>query len=119
MDNGAPDPVEFERIGTEIGKLVAEKNRAYGNSFNTVGPALRLLYPNGIPPESYDDALALTRIWDKMMRIATDRDAMGESPFRDIGGYAVLGAERVERTRKTLEREMQLREASSAPDRRA
>jgi hypothetical protein len=54
-----------------------------------------------------------------MMRIATDRDAMGESPFRDIGGYAVLGAERVERTRKTLEREMQLREASSAPDRRA
>jgi hypothetical protein len=95
----APDPDEFRRIGTEIGELVAEKNTAYGNSFSTVGEALRLLYPKGIQPDQYADALALTRIWDKMMRIATDRDAMGESPYRDIAGYGLLGAERVERGR--------------------
>lgn len=95
-----PNPADFERIGAEIGKLVAEKNRAYGNSFNTIGEALRLLYPDGIQPDQYTDALALVRIWDKMMRVATDRDALGESPFRDIAGYGVLGAERVERQRE-------------------
>ena len=87
----------FKRIGNEMGELVAQKNLAYGNAFNTAGNALRLLYPRGISPDQYDDALALVRIWDKLQRIATDRDAMGESPYRDVAGYGILGTERVER----------------------
>lgn len=98
-----PDPDEFRRIGAEVGELVAQKNESYGNSFSTVGEALRLLYPDGIQPDQYTDALALVRVWDKMMRIATDRDAMGESPYRDIAGYGLLGTERVERARRALE----------------
>lgn len=82
----------FQEIAEQIGKLVTEKNQAYGSSFKTSAVALRLLYPDGIQPKSYRDALLLVRVWDKMMRIATDKDALGESPWRDIAGYGILGA---------------------------
>lgn len=83
---------KFEEIAKEIGTLVAEKNIAYGDSFAKCGEFLRLLYPEGIQPTQYDDALALVRIFDKQMRIATRKDAFGESPYRDIAGYGILGA---------------------------
>lgn len=81
----------FETTAKEIGALVAEKNAAYGDSFAKCGEFLRLLYPEGIRPAQYDDALALVRIFDKQMRIATRKDAFGESPYRDIAGYGILG----------------------------
>lgn len=37
-----------------------------------------------------------------MKRIATDRDALGESPYQDISGYGLLGLRRVERERSAL-----------------
>lgn len=89
----------FEELGREIGALVDTKQAAYGDSFGKSGEILRILYPAGIRPEQYDDALALVRIIDKMFRIATDRDALGESPYRDIAGYGMLGAERAACTR--------------------
>lgn len=82
----------LQEIGDEIGTLVAEKDAAYGNSFATAGDFPKLLYPSGITPEQYTDALCLVRIFDKMKRIATDKDAFGESPYRDIAGYGILGA---------------------------
>ncbi|MBW2598588.1 MAG: hypothetical protein JRC60_00445 [Deltaproteobacteria bacterium] len=36
--------------------------------------------------------MAVTRIIDKLFRIATDKDALGESPYHDIAGYGILGA---------------------------
>lgn len=83
---------KFEMIAAEIGSLVAEKNAAYGDSFAKCGEFLRLLYPEGIQPAQYDDALALVRIFDKQMRVATRKDAFGESPYLDIAGYGILGA---------------------------
>jgi hypothetical protein len=80
------------RIGKEVGELVEEKNAAYGSSFEKCGRFLELLYPNGLTPAQYDDALLLVRIFDKQMRIATRKDAFGESPYRDIAGYGLLGA---------------------------
>jgi hypothetical protein len=82
----------FEKIATEIGSIVAKKNKAYGNSFAKSGTFLQLLYPDGIKPDQYDDALLLVRIFDKQMRIATAPDAFGEDPYADIAGYGVLGA---------------------------
>ena len=82
---------EFEKLGREVGALVDEKNKAYGDSFGRCGSFLRLCYPNGIHPRQYDDMLALVRIFDKMMRIATDPDAFEESPYKDIAGYGLLG----------------------------
>jgi hypothetical protein len=82
---------KYEKIGQEIGKLVDEKNAAYGSSFSESQKILSVLYPNGIKPEQYIDALAITRVVDKLFRIATKKDAFGESPWRDIAGYAILG----------------------------
>jgi hypothetical protein len=81
----------LQQIGIDIGALVTQKNAAYGDSFRQAGNALRLLYPDGIAPEQLDDALLIARIWDKLKRIATDRDALGESPYQDIAGYGILG----------------------------
>jgi len=82
----------FLRTAYHVGQLVEQKNAAYGSSFAKAGAFLRLLYPDGLAPVQYDDALLLVRIFDKQMRIATNRDALGESPYRDIAGYGILGA---------------------------
>jgi len=81
----------FENIGKNIGKLVDEKNAAYGSSFAEAHKILSVLYPNGIKPEQYTDALAIIRVIDKLFRIATSKDAFGESPWQDIAGYGILG----------------------------
>lgn len=83
---------KYEKLGKEIGGLCDKKNEAYGDSFSQVGKFLEILYPNGIPVSAYTDALCIVRIFDKLKRIATDKDAFSESPYRDIGGYALLGA---------------------------
>ena len=89
----------FVDLGREIGELVAAKQEAYGDSFGKAGAVMRILYPAGIAPEQMDDALAVVRVLDKLFRIATDLDAFGESPWRDIAGYALLGAARCEVTK--------------------
>ena len=82
----------YEQLGEDLGKLVAQKNTAYGSAFAESHKILSVLYPNGIKPEQYTDALAVIRVIDKLFRIATARDAFGESPWRDIAGYGILGA---------------------------
>lgn len=76
-----------------MGRLVDAKAAAYGDSVRKVAAIMRALYPDGIPPEKLDDALLLVRIADKISRIATDRDALGEDPFADICGYALRAVE--------------------------
>lgn len=83
--------MDYKKIATELGILVQEKQEAYGNSFGKSEQILKVLYPNGIQPENYQDVLTITRILDKLFRIATKKDAFGESPYRDIAGYALLG----------------------------
>ena len=78
----------------EIAGLVAEKQVAYGDSFGRSGEIMRVLYPNGVSVEQLEDALVVVRIVDKLFRIANVKDAFGESPFRDIMGYALLGVEK-------------------------
>lgn len=85
---------DYTKIGKEVGDLVTEKQRAYGDSFGKSGSIMRVLYPNGIPPEHMDNALTIVRIVDKLFRIATDKDAFGESPWRDVIGYAILAEAR-------------------------
>jgi len=85
----------FLAVGIEIGKLVTTKNRVYGDSFKKCAEYMKLLYPDGVRPDQYGDMLGLVRMFDKQMRIATDRDALGESPWSDIAGYGILGEARV------------------------
>lgn len=81
----------YQKIAREIGDLVQEKNDAYGDSFGQSCRILEVLYPEGINPDQYRDALAITRVIDKLFRLANKKDAFGESPWRDIAGYALLG----------------------------
>jgi hypothetical protein len=89
-----PEPIHdrIRRVGVEVADLCREKNLAYGSSFQKTGEFLRLLYPDGIRPEQYVDLGLLFRIFDKQMRIATRKDAFGESPWKDISGYGMMGA---------------------------
>jgi len=92
-----PDFAKYEMIGKSIGALVDEKNLAYGDSFNQAEKILSVLYPDGVQQNQYTDLLTVVRVIDKLFRIATDKDAFGESPWRDISGYSILAVERAER----------------------
>lgn len=81
---------EWVEIFGEVAVVVDRSNKAYGDSFRVSTDFLRLLWPDGVPPEQYGDMLAIIRMFDKMKRIASNRDAFGESPARDIAGYAGL-----------------------------
>ena len=90
---------KFALLGTECGKLVEQKQEAYGDSFGRSGNCLREMFPNGIMPEQYDDLLTIARMLDKLFRIANNPDAFDENPYRDCVGYSLLGMERYERKR--------------------
>ena len=62
--------MKFQKIGTEIGKLVDSKNNAYGDSFKKSEQILKVLYPKGVKPDQYQDMLAVTRILDKLFEIS-------------------------------------------------
>ena len=84
----------FTELATGIGKLVEEKNKAYGSAFDKAGDFLRLLYPDGIKPDQYKDMLCIIRVFDKLMRIATSYEGTEEKKveaYSDMGGYSILG----------------------------
>ncbi len=82
---------KYEDLARQVGQLVDQKNKAYGNSFGESADFLKILYPNGVKPEQYTDMLCVVRIFDKLKRIATSKDAFSENPYRDIVGYGLLG----------------------------
>jgi len=98
-------PGRYEMIGSEIGALVDEKQRAYGDSF---GRAHRLLHellmdyydPDRdvyeVPRSLIPHLRTITRMVNKLFRVVTNPagDRMGESPYRDIAGYALLAVAR-------------------------
>lgn len=81
-------------VASEVGRLVTKKQEAYGDAFGRSGDVIRILYPNGVNPEQYDDFLAVTRVVDKLFRVATRKDAFGENPWKDIAGYGILASTR-------------------------
>lgn len=87
----------YHDVARSVADLVVSKQAAYGDSFGKSGNVMRELYPNGIRPDQLDDALTVVRVVDKLFRIATDRDAFGEDPWRDVLGYSLLAVERKSR----------------------
>jgi len=86
--------MDFGELGEKVGKLVSEKQVAYGDSFGRSGDCLRQMFPNGIKTHQYDDLLTIARILDKLFRIANNPDAFSENPYQDIIGYGLLGMSR-------------------------
>ena len=78
-------------LSINLGSLLEEKNKAYGSAFSKSSEILKILYPDGIQPEQYTDLLLTTRILDKLFRIANDKSAFNEEPWKDIAGYGLLG----------------------------
>lgn len=89
---------DFESIAEEVGKLVTEKNKSYGNSFEDSEKFLKILYPNGIPVDNYGDMLCIVRIFDKLKRISTNKPLENENnldAYKDIIGYGILGVRKI------------------------
>jgi len=81
--------MSYQNIGSAIGALVDRKQIQYGNSFGKADEFLKILYPNGIEPDQYKDLLTVTRVFDKLMRIANGNQGE-EDAFKDVAGYALL-----------------------------
>ena len=92
----------FSEIGYDVGSLVSDKQRAYGDSFGRSGECLRQMFPDGIKTEQYDDLLTIARILDKLFRIANNPNAFSENPYQDIVGYGLLGMNRHKVKENTL-----------------
>ena len=73
-----------------LAELITQKQHAYGDSFGQSKRIIEVLYPNGILPEQYQDALAVIRVIDKLFRVANKKYAFKENPWQDIAGYALL-----------------------------
>ena len=91
---------KYTKIATEIGKLVDEKNKAYGNSVNNTERILKVFlepYSNNdgtytIPAEMIDVIARQARVIDKQARIFSNPkgDLMDEDPNKDIAGYSII-----------------------------
>lgn len=81
---------KFQKAAKALGDLVTTKNIAYGNSFVESTKVLKIMYPNGVSVDQYNDMLGVTRVLDKLFRIATRKDAFEESPWKDIAGYGLI-----------------------------
>lgn len=82
---------KYEKAGAEIGRLVQEKQAAYGDSYGNADKILKVLYPGGVRPDQYCDMLGVIRCIDKLFRVANSKNAFGENPWKDIAGYGLLG----------------------------
>lgn len=81
---------KYAAAALEVAELVARKQEAYGDAFTRSGEVLKILYPNGVSVDNYQELLTVTRVLDKLFRISTNNDSFNEDPWRDILGYALL-----------------------------
>lgn len=109
----APD---YPQLGVDIGRLLTTKQHAYGDSFGQSGAILKVLYPRGVPVEAYQSMLTITRVIDKLFRIANHPagDPMGENPWQDIAGYAILALAHTEKQDSITQPQTQLNEGEQA-----
>lgn len=84
----------YEAAATGLGRLLDEKNAAYGDSMRVAPLVLAAIFPNGVAPDQYPLLLAFVRIIDKMNRMASDPEYGGEDPAMDLAGYGLLLASR-------------------------
>lgn len=86
-----PDVIgKYERQGIIIGRIVDIKNKQYGDSVNKTGGILKELYPDGVRPDQYHDMMLVTRVLDKLCRVANGKQGE-ENPWSDIAGYGLIG----------------------------
>ena len=75
----------------ELGRLVETKQEQYGDSWGKAGRILEILYPDGVRPDQYHTFLGITRVIDKLCRLANGNQGE-ENAWEDLAGYGLLGA---------------------------
>lgn len=94
MDETSKSLNNYEQIAINIAAMLRDKQSLYGDAYPKVEACLQILYPNGIQTSQYGDIVYVTRIIEKLSRIAnrnkTNKLLEKESPFRDIVGTAFL-----------------------------
>ena len=78
----------YTQVAAEIGSLLATKEEAYGCSYATTPQILEILFPYGVAVKDYEKLLYITRVIDKLNRIANNDNT--EDPYQDICGYSLL-----------------------------
>ena len=92
----------YEKMGLELGKLVDQKQLAYGDAMTVCQKVIEVhlerYYDSSggfyrISPALLEHIIRQVRIIDKQCRIFSnpEGDLMGESPYKDIAGYGLLG----------------------------
>ena len=87
----------LRKVGKFVTTNTIDKNRKYGDAARRVSDLLYTLYPDGIQPHQYPNALLLIRLLDKVVRLSSytpeSMEADDESPWIDVAGYGLLGGE--------------------------
>lgn len=81
---------EILKVTQALGKLLIEKNTAYGDATRRIVTTLQAYFPNGIPHDQISDAYYMIQILNKLSRVAENNDPAGEDPWLDSSGYSVL-----------------------------
>ena len=99
---------KFEDRGQAIGKLVDEKELAYGQSVKKTSQLIKIFLQDYRQEDGtyilseplLEQLLLQVRIIDKQNRIFNNpsADRMNESPYSDIAGYGLLGETLLKRT---------------------
>ena len=87
----APYAGDYVEKAREIGELVERKQKEYGDSWGKAGKILAILYPDGVKPDQYHTFLGITRVLDKLCRLANGNQGE-ENAWEDLAGYGLLGA---------------------------
>ena len=87
----APYAGDYVKKAVEIGELVERKQKEYGDSWGKAGRILEILYPDGVRPDQYHTFLGITRVIDKLCRLANGNQGE-ENAWEDLAGYGLLGA---------------------------
>ena len=77
---------KYKNRGREIGELVEQKNKEYGNACQRAGQMLEILYPK-FTGSGFDIGIAY-EICIKLCRISTGAT---KDSYADIVGYGIIG----------------------------
>lgn len=86
-------------------ELVKAKSFEYGKVDKSISLILRDIFPDGIPPEKYEEVIFSIRILEKLFRILSVSigDDRKNDAFQDIVGYGLLGMAKDAKKRKKAE----------------